>query len=714
MLPTHFAVAAVAATFIFLVQPSLAEEDTSPPEESPQRHQQPEATLDNAPSQVSLEAAIAAELPAYWAIGELRIVATVNEGDAVEPLVRQRFEADATPAAALFIADADAPAVFEPFIALIPTEPESRTRTLYGIATSTYTGGTWRTEIALENSVDNLGKPRAFFDRPAFILGSDEEAELAERLKANRLQGLQAELERARQVVLEEHAERLRGLEAAHDESVAELRAAQEQDLAELRAQHQDTMQAVRQQQAQLQFRVKAGLPALREKLEREEQEMEAQHRETLEALKADTQRKMQELSADLSAAKDDHAEKLAALRAAHQEAMEALAEEQAEARARREQEIKAQEERHARRLRGLTAELAEAERALRLQHQQGVAQLQTEKQAKLQELSETLAATEENHAQALAAAKAAHQEAMQALAEEQAEARARREQEIEEREAQHASRLEELQRDHSRLEEEQRSASARLQQEHAETLDAMATEMQEMEAAQKRELERLRQAHGQEITALMDELGATEERIALRKQLELKREELAAREADALTAETQRASALMAKFREQAQSTDPGVRREIFLASMESEHASLRKEAIVTALDDEDSSVRQAAIRKALASNEWALQEKALIAAIRRAGTLMLLSSEGDEQGVNHVRMEVGDRGALSGLRVAPDGTEYTIEIGRVSRPGMSWSERRRGNQQCSVQLQLADDASLRGSMECRRGTYPISANLF
>ena len=102
------------------------------------------------------------------------------------------------------------------------------------------------------------------------------------------------------------------------------------------------------------------------------------------------------------------------------------------------------------------------------------------------------------------------------------------------------------------------------------------------------------------------------------------------------------------------------------------------------------------------------------LIAAIRRAGTLMLLSSEGDEQGVNHVRMEVGDRGALSGLRVAPDGTEYTIEIGRVSRPGMSWSERRRGNQQCSVQLQLADDASLRGSMECRRGTYPISANLF
>jgi hypothetical protein len=58
------------------------------------------------PPKEALAEAISQLVPPYWSISDIRITASVNLGDAVDPNPKQRFEAIVSPNADLFVRDA--------------------------------------------------------------------------------------------------------------------------------------------------------------------------------------------------------------------------------------------------------------------------------------------------------------------------------------------------------------------------------------------------------------------------------------------------------------------------------------------------------------------------------------------------------------------------------------------------------------------------------
>ena len=60
------------------------------------------------PPDAHLESAIRDAITVWWEIGTLRDKARVNEGDAVEPQIKSRIQADVSSVAELFVAPADA------------------------------------------------------------------------------------------------------------------------------------------------------------------------------------------------------------------------------------------------------------------------------------------------------------------------------------------------------------------------------------------------------------------------------------------------------------------------------------------------------------------------------------------------------------------------------------------------------------------------------
>jgi len=131
------------------------------------------ASAQEAPEADDLISAITSELPPFWKVTSIKVTASVNEGDAVTPLVRQRFVAKAAAQTGLFLAS-EGPLSLDPFIVVFQTFPSGSKRDLYGTASSTFRAGKWNVKIDLENSLNGLGQPIALFDGPAIIAGSEE------------------------------------------------------------------------------------------------------------------------------------------------------------------------------------------------------------------------------------------------------------------------------------------------------------------------------------------------------------------------------------------------------------------------------------------------------------------------------------------------------------------------------------------------------------
>lgn len=213
---------------------------------------------------------LSAVLPAYWAVDSIRIVATSDLGDAVQPRSVLRFEAMARPESALF-AETGAEG---PFVLIVPTLPSEATRTLYGFIDLTYRAGAWSGDVTVENPVEALGRPLDMFDRPALQLGSDTAAvalaALRDQVLASNVAALERELaakqteqsntlariEIAQQTELvrisAESDARLRDFEAVATRQIADAEAAYRATLADLTTQNEPLVAEARAERERL------------------------------------------------------------------------------------------------------------------------------------------------------------------------------------------------------------------------------------------------------------------------------------------------------------------------------------------------------------------------------------------------------------------------------------------------------------------------------
>src|SRR5436309_2992146 len=96
------------------------------------------ALADEQPSVELLTQALMQKVPPFWGVGDVKVTASVNVGDPVEPNVKQRLEAAVTPKTDLFVADTASAGMFGPFLPLVQTLKSGTARTLYGVANSTF------------------------------------------------------------------------------------------------------------------------------------------------------------------------------------------------------------------------------------------------------------------------------------------------------------------------------------------------------------------------------------------------------------------------------------------------------------------------------------------------------------------------------------------------------------------------------------------------
>lgn len=161
------------ATLVLLAMaaPALAAEVTDP------------KPVGTAPPSDAVAAAVGGALPAFWRVRTVTVTASVNAGDAVEPNVKQRIEADIEPTTDLYVEDPKAAGRYATFIGVLPTAAAKSPRKLYAVLTATYRAGQWRLDVRAENGVDDLGKPADLFPRPIVVEGSEDEAKLIDRIK---------------------------------------------------------------------------------------------------------------------------------------------------------------------------------------------------------------------------------------------------------------------------------------------------------------------------------------------------------------------------------------------------------------------------------------------------------------------------------------------------------------------------------------------------
>ncbi len=206
------------------------------------------------PGEAQIMSALSSVLPPYWSAESVDIQASVNDGDEIEPLYRQRFMANVVPDEDLYAA-APRNQALGPFTVVVATRAAAEPRKLYGIASSTLALGQWETKVVLENSVDGLGMPRSFFDRPLIVAGSNEANQVAANLlNAQELVKTLAEgLARASanaEVLEQIAAQEQEALEVANRQRLEALMAKYEQERASITA-TAETLKAVSEAEAE-------------------------------------------------------------------------------------------------------------------------------------------------------------------------------------------------------------------------------------------------------------------------------------------------------------------------------------------------------------------------------------------------------------------------------------------------------------------------------
>ena len=128
-----------------------------------------QAAAQDMPGEDEITLALRMGVPSWWSIESVNIEASVNDGDEVDPRIRQRFTAVVQPLEDLF-EHAD---TVGPFTVMIPVRSSGEAQKLYGFASSTLQLGKWSTQIQLGNSVEHLGTPQSFYEGPTVIAGTE-------------------------------------------------------------------------------------------------------------------------------------------------------------------------------------------------------------------------------------------------------------------------------------------------------------------------------------------------------------------------------------------------------------------------------------------------------------------------------------------------------------------------------------------------------------
>lgn len=131
------------------------------------------------PGEEEIIQALSPQIPVWWSVESVSIEASVNDGDEVEPRIRQRFIATVKPTEDLF----ESVDAVGPFKALIPVHEAGNLYKLYGISSSELRLGKWVTQVRLGNSVNQLGAPRSFHDGPTVLADSDEFGKTSETVR---------------------------------------------------------------------------------------------------------------------------------------------------------------------------------------------------------------------------------------------------------------------------------------------------------------------------------------------------------------------------------------------------------------------------------------------------------------------------------------------------------------------------------------------------
>ena len=141
------------------------------------------SAADDAPGEEDIARAIGLWLPSYLSIERIDILATVNDGDAINPRFRQRFVAEAVPRENLYSVPTQN-SDLKPYIMLVETRTPQQPHKLYGVASSALVLGKWNLELRMENGIDGLGQPVAMYSRPVIIIGSEDAERAIENLDA--------------------------------------------------------------------------------------------------------------------------------------------------------------------------------------------------------------------------------------------------------------------------------------------------------------------------------------------------------------------------------------------------------------------------------------------------------------------------------------------------------------------------------------------------
>ncbi len=229
------------------------------------------------PDENDLSSAIATELPAYWSVESVEIVASENLGDDVSPRIRQRFVANARPGEDLFL-PVPGDGRIGPFAALITTSTTSQIRKLYGTAISIVELGELSTRVELENSVLGVGLPRSLYAGPVLIAGAAHTDEVADQFLA---------LHVLSKTVAEGVAR-----STANTDALEELAA---EELAALEQLNQNRLDALREKYEQEALLVAAAA-------DREREEIVAENQARMAALKAELQAETEALVRQKSA----------------------------------------------------------------------------------------------------------------------------------------------------------------------------------------------------------------------------------------------------------------------------------------------------------------------------------------------------------------------------------------------------------------------------
>lgn len=184
------------------------------------------------PDTKSIRELIANNVPGYWDLGEITVVATSRGGDVAKPTALMRFEAEATNREPLFALASEE----GPYALVVPTHDSEQVRTLYGVADLSYFAGSWAGGVTIENPVDALGHPVDLFVKPVLILGSEEAQVRLAALRDQSIGALVSQQEAEVQTMTNRHAARVSELKQAQENELKMLSAEQARKVTDMLA----------------------------------------------------------------------------------------------------------------------------------------------------------------------------------------------------------------------------------------------------------------------------------------------------------------------------------------------------------------------------------------------------------------------------------------------------------------------------------------------